>query len=70
MKIIKHIENLKGLDAQDVMSKVIYKVFYSAYGKDFKKIIITPIKDNNYCDLQIEIHYVIDKKRKDLDWKP
>ena len=70
MRIIKHVENLKGLDAQDVMSRIIHKVFYSAYGKDIKKIILTPIGNNSYTDLQVEIHYVIDKKRKAIDWKP
>lgn len=70
MKIIKHVENMKGPDAEDIMNGIINKVLNSAYGKDIKKIILTPIKNNSYCDLQIEVHYIIDKRRKGLNWEP
>ena len=69
MGIIKHIVNFKGYDSEEIMNKIIHKIFYSAYGKDFKKMILIPIKNNDYCDLQIEVQYTVDKRKKSLRWK-
>lgn len=70
MKIIKHVENLERTDAKDLMNKIISKIFLSAYGKNLKKIIIVPLKYNPDYELQIEVQYSIDKRRKGLFWKP
>ncbi len=70
MKIIVCVENLKGEDSSKIMDGIIEKVFNSAYGKNIQTIILTPIKNNSYCNLQVVIHYTVDKRKKGLKWKP
>lgn len=70
MTIVKHVENLKGSDSSKIMDGIIFKVFNSAYGKDIQQIILTPIRNNSYCDLIIDVHYKVDKRKKRLTWRP
>ena len=70
MKTRVHVLNLKGEDSSKIMDGILNKVFNSAYGRNIETIILTPVKNNPYCNLQVVVHYTVDKRRKSLKWKP
>jgi len=70
MKTLVKVDNMKGKDSSEIMDSILNKVFLSAYGKNIQTIILTPIKNNTYCDLQVVVHYTVDKRKKGLKWKP
>ena len=69
MNTIVHVCNLKGEDSSKIMDGIISKVFNSAYGKDIEQIILTPLKNNSYSNLEVVVHYTVDKRKKSLKWK-
>lgn len=70
MRTLVNVKNMKGKDSSEIMNGILNKVFVSAYGKNIQTVILTPIKNNKYCDLQVVVHYTVDKRKRGLEWKP
>ena len=70
MKILVNVTNLKGKDSSEIMNGILNKVFLSAYGKNIQAIILTPVKNNKHCNLQVIVHYIVDRRKIGLKWKP
>ena len=69
MKMLTCVKNLKGKDSSEIVDGILNKVFLSAYGKDIRTVTLTPIKNNEYCNLQVVVNYTIDKRKKALKWR-